>query len=88
MRSLKRKGNAKKVEDLPASEPFSFNLAKLRWHWQERLAVAERFMPLNSRSRGLTKSVKAFQGIIDVFFILQKSEKGIISKMTIDQLGR
>lgn len=45
-------------------------------------------MPLNSRVGGFTKSFKAIQGIIDVFFINKKSEKRIIKKMTIDQLGR
>ena len=45
-------------------------------------------MPLNKRARGLKKSVKEIQGIMNVFFILQESEKGIINKMTIDQVGR
>ena len=45
-------------------------------------------MSLNSRARDLTKSFKAIQGIIDVFFILQKSEKRIIIKMTIGKLGK
>ena len=84
---MEGKGNAKKLKNLPTSDPFPVKLLKPRWSWKEGLSVVEHFMPLNSRTKGLTKNVQALYGIFDIFFILQKGEEGIISKMTIDQLG-
>ena len=71
---------------IPMSDPFPLILAEPRWSWQKRLVITERFMPLNSRARGLTKCFHAIQGISDIFLILQKSEKGIINKVPIEQL--
>lgn len=57
-RGLEGKGNAKKVKYFPVSNPFPLELVEPRWRWQKRLVIAEHFMPLNGRARGLTKGVQ------------------------------
>ena len=52
------------------------------------MPITEHFVSLNSRAKGLTKGVQAVKTISDVFLILQNIEKGIIKKVSIDQLGR